>query len=58
MLESQFPIEVNVDGDFKPAQVETVIDQNNVVAIIFDGGSFDRKKVQRGTEPGEFRTRA
>lgn len=58
ILVSQFPIEVNLSGEWYPALVETVTDQNNVVAdVLNDSGYFERHKVQRGTDSGEFRTR-
>lgn len=57
-LVSDFQIEVNLDGTWYPALVETVIDQNNVVAdVLNDSGYFERHKVQRGTDSGEFRNR-
>lgn len=54
-MEPNIRHEFNLNGEWYPALVETVLDDNNAVFLIFTGEGWERHKGSRGDESGKFR---
>lgn len=49
--------EFNLSGEWHPALVETVEDDNNAVFIVLTPDGLERHKGSRGTDSGQFRNK-